>query len=460
MSSRTLIREVLVPVTKEERHEVEQELERILESAPFKGSRRYPALLRHVVEKTLRGEVDDLKERILGIEVFQRPSGYDTAADPVVRFSAGEVRRRIAQFYQELSGESTIEIRLPVGGYIPQFFRVEVQEGVSSEHSDESHPVVHSSPYPDEDIPFFHPEPENEEDIPLAAAHMPHGSLHLADEPARNDSHIGDEPMHNDRRHRIVTWLEGIIVGALATVIGFTVSPIMVARHKAKTSIMEVWGPLLSNPNMVLISAGHTHWDNNQPPEPQNATVEQHILRPDARISLAAVQTISEVAGFLQTQHKQFRIQEAVSTGLDDFHDRSVILVAGYNNSWTLRLLKPLRFHLTQAGSFRYIEDAENPANHSWGVDFDKPYLQQTADYAIVGRFFDPSTNGPVAVIAGISSTGTSGGGEFMVSPEALNQLSHLAPHGSLNQNFEAVIKVEVVAGSPGAVTILATNFW
>lgn len=254
--------------------------------------------------------------------------------------------------------------------------------------------------------------------------------------------------------------MAGMAVGILAAALGFVAYPIVVACHQAKTPIMQLWGPLLTNPNMVLISSGHTHWEDNQPPEPQDATVEQHILRPEARISLPAVQAISQVAGFLQTQHKQFRIHEAVSTNLQDFHGLSVVLIAGYNNSWTLRLLKPLRFHLTGVGSFRYIEDGENPSNHDWGVDFDKPYRQQTADYAIIGRFFDPTTDGPVAVAAGISSTGTSAAGEFMVSPDALNALAHSAPHGALTQNFEAVIKVEVIEGSPGAVTILAANFW
>ena len=104
----------MIPTSEEECRKVQQELERILASPPFQGSRRYPALLRHVVEKTLRGETEDLKERILGIEVFQRPNGYDTNSDPVVRFSAGEIRRRIAQFYQDTSNESSIEIGLPV----------------------------------------------------------------------------------------------------------------------------------------------------------------------------------------------------------------------------------------------------------------------------------------------------------------------------------------------------------
>lgn len=431
MNTHTASREILIPTTEEDRREIQRELERILASSPFKGSRRYPALLRHVVEKTLRGEIEDLKERILGIEVFQRPPGYDTNADPVVRFSAGEIRRRIAQFYQDSSDEVSVEIGLPVGSYVPQFFRIEIQE---------EKPAAELGK-----LSTFHHEFD------------PEGFL-SAPPQIRQEPVVGIA--HVSQRRTIAALAAGIAVGVLAAAVGFVAYPIVVAHRQENTAVMQIWEPLLRNPNMVLISAGHTHWADNQPPEPQDATVEQHILRPEARISLPAVQAISQVAGLLQTQHKQFRIHEAVSTNLQDLHGLPVVLIAGYNNSWTLRLLKPLRFHLTGDASFRYIEDADNPGNHDWGVDFDKPYRQQTADYAIIGRFFDPTTDGPVAVVAGISSTGTSAAGEFMVSPDALNELARLAPHGSLTQNFEAVIKVEVVEGSPGAVTILATKFW
>lgn len=428
LNAHTANREVLLPATEEDRQEVRRELEQILASAPFRESRRYPALLRHVVEKTLRGETDELKERILGIEVFQRPNGYDTNVDPVVRFSAGEVRRRIAQFYQNISEEGSIEIGLPVGSYVPQFFRVEARGERPLVFEEKTHTL---------------PREFDSQGPVIVGAGATQTSQQRVNVPSR-----------------VVVLVAGIALGIIAAALGFMGYPVLVERHQATTPVLQLWGPLLGNPNMVLISVGHTHWDENQAPEPQNATVEQHILRPEARISLPAVQAVSQVAGFLQTQHKQFRIQEAVSTNLQDFHGRSVVLIAGYNNSWTLRLLKPLRFHLTADGAFHYVEDAENPGNRAWGVDFDKPYRQQTADYAIVGRFFDPSTAGPVTVIAGISSTGTAAAGEFIVSPDSLDELAHLAPHGSLNQNFEAVIKVEVVEGSPGAVTILATKFW
>ena len=109
------------PQNPEEHEIVRRELNSILSSHHFKNSKRYPALLRYVVEKTLDGHSDQLKERTLGIEVFDRPPDYDTNADPVVRFSASEIRKRIAQFYHENDNESGLQIDLPLGSYVPEF---------------------------------------------------------------------------------------------------------------------------------------------------------------------------------------------------------------------------------------------------------------------------------------------------------------------------------------------------
>src|SRR5579871_1791726 len=105
----------------EERQLVVQELDAILDNHHFRGSKRYPALLRHVVYAALDGDIGDLKERTLGIEVFGRAPDYDTSADPVVRFSASEVRKRLAQYYQEQGERVHLQIELPLGSYVPQF---------------------------------------------------------------------------------------------------------------------------------------------------------------------------------------------------------------------------------------------------------------------------------------------------------------------------------------------------
>ncbi len=100
---------------------VKEELERILASPHFRNSKRYPALLRFVVERTLEGHAADIKERTIAMDVFGRKAGYDPSLDPVVRISAGEVRKRLAQYYQEPGRESEIRIDLPLGSYQPEF---------------------------------------------------------------------------------------------------------------------------------------------------------------------------------------------------------------------------------------------------------------------------------------------------------------------------------------------------
>lgn len=110
-----------MPETIAERSAVREQLERILANPLFKNSRRYPSLLRYVVEHTLNGDTTRLKERSLGIEVFGREPDYDTNQDPVVRTTAGEIRKRIAQYYHEPGHESEIRIDLPSGSYVPEF---------------------------------------------------------------------------------------------------------------------------------------------------------------------------------------------------------------------------------------------------------------------------------------------------------------------------------------------------
>ena len=98
-------------------------LEEILASTHFCNSKRYPALLRYVVEQTLSGHGDKIKERTVGIEVFGRAPDYDTNLDTAVRYSAGEVRKRLALYYSDLT-DSPVVISLSPRSYRPEFLRL------------------------------------------------------------------------------------------------------------------------------------------------------------------------------------------------------------------------------------------------------------------------------------------------------------------------------------------------
>src|SRR5580693_1020463 len=97
------------------------QLERLLIHPLFANSKRYPALLGYVVEQTLLGNASELKERSIGIEVFGRSPSYDANADPVVRITAGEVRKRLTQYYYDSTHDGEVVIELPIGSYVPVF---------------------------------------------------------------------------------------------------------------------------------------------------------------------------------------------------------------------------------------------------------------------------------------------------------------------------------------------------
>ena len=75
-----------------------------------------------MVTEVLAGRAERLKERTLGIEAFGKDPNYDTTQDPIVRVTAGEIRKRIAQYYQEPGHEHEIRLLLPSGSYVPQFY--------------------------------------------------------------------------------------------------------------------------------------------------------------------------------------------------------------------------------------------------------------------------------------------------------------------------------------------------
>ena len=104
------------------RHEVRAHLEQVLASPHFRHSRRCSALLRYAVEQSLDNQGEFIKERTVGQAVFDRDPGYDTNQDAVVRNAAAEVRKRLAQYYQEAGPAANgLRIELPLGTYIPEF---------------------------------------------------------------------------------------------------------------------------------------------------------------------------------------------------------------------------------------------------------------------------------------------------------------------------------------------------
>ena len=112
---------------------IRAQLDKILASSGFVNSTRMRKFLRFVVDGTLAGRRDDLKESIIGTAVFDRASGYDPSVEPVVRVEARRLREKLQEYYEGEGLHDAVVIGLPKGGYTPslEFRPVEPDAGSS-----------------------------------------------------------------------------------------------------------------------------------------------------------------------------------------------------------------------------------------------------------------------------------------------------------------------------------------
>ncbi len=121
-------------------------LARILASEEFAGSAQLSRFLRHIVENSIPGRVSVLKESVIGVAVFNRGSGYDPKADPIVRVEARRLRARLDAYYAKNGARETVRISLPKGGYIPSFEMIPAPEREAGSGREGTQPA--SAPVP------------------------------------------------------------------------------------------------------------------------------------------------------------------------------------------------------------------------------------------------------------------------------------------------------------------------
>ncbi len=94
---------------------------RVLASEAFANSKRLQRFLAYIVEKTLAGRVDDVKEYNIALAVFDRDVSFDPRLDSIVRVEARRLRQQLAAYYQGEGLLDRVVIELPRGSYVPVF---------------------------------------------------------------------------------------------------------------------------------------------------------------------------------------------------------------------------------------------------------------------------------------------------------------------------------------------------
>jgi hypothetical protein len=405
-----------MPATESERVAILRLMDRLLKSRHFRNSKRYPALLEFLVRETLAGRSDLLKERLLGIAVFHRPADYDANADPVVRVTAAEIRRRIAQFYQEEGQAEEIRIDLRPGSYVPEFYPIN------------------------------------------SGAHQTHEPITLPLEPevAAPDMHISAPAAGGSARRFAAVTIATCVLIALA-IMAFVLHWRMQEDQQS-----QMWSPLLNSPAPVLIVVGQPH-ASQLDIHPAGSVYE---LNTATQLYLPDAIAMAHICNTLDAHHHLYQITAVTSTSLSDLRKGPAILVGGFNNPWTLRILSPLRFSLKSIGDSAtstqvlQIVDRNGQLGSPWTFDLQQPISAMTHDYSVIARFQASMTDGEVMVVAGLGAGGTESASKFISSSAFANQLAASAPHDWRNMNMEAVLETEVIGGRTGHTRVIATEFW
>ena len=415
MSSATSPRETF---SNEEKLAVEAQVERLLATPFFNHSKRFPSFLRYVVEQTLAGNSENLKERMLGIEIFGKSVDYDTANDPIVRVTAAEIRKRIAQYYQQPGHQSELRLSLPPGSYIPQFY------------------------FSPAEAAALEPEPGIEPDT--------HGHPEQPVQIRDSSRSLG----------RIRTrW----IFAASAALLLVAVVALLIWRQHKRTASSEFWGPILGSSEPVLFCVAdqpdYTALTLRDADQPANQVVLNEKV---TAVVIDDLSTITKVAGVLQTGGKQYTVRGEGATSLTDLRNGPSIVLGAFDNAWTLRLLRPLRYHFANNPTMTVfsIVDSSSPQKSRWVVD----RAQQIAtgvymDYAIVARFTDSTTGKPTLIAAGIGRGGTNAAGEFLTNPDLMQIVRNQKPSPAM-KNVEVVLSTQIIGGEPGTPKVEGVYFW
>ena len=134
---------------------VRAELSRILGSSIFTSSQRLSRFLQFVVERANEGKADELKEYAIGIEVFERRSGFTTPASTLSsEFKPPKFISKLLEYYNSEGRNDALVISIPKGGYVPVFQCAEPLVVKSTDRALASVavlPFINMSPEPDDE---------------------------------------------------------------------------------------------------------------------------------------------------------------------------------------------------------------------------------------------------------------------------------------------------------------------
>jgi hypothetical protein len=409
--------------------EIRRQLQQILASPVFHGSKRCQQFLEYVCLKSLAGETGALKERSVAVEVFGRPAHTDLGEDTIVRVGAREVRKRLAQYYVTPEGAvSEIRIDLPSGSYAPEFRYVPLM--AEREASPPAVPMVQEAP------------------------------------PRRG--------------RKLIIW------GAIGVVAGLAAMGVtrLIAPSPNAEAFQRFWEPVFRSREPLLIAMAHPIVyhpsgralklsEQNLPPQevpvqrpiqvaPKELNGSDLIPVLNQYVGFGDMIASNEVTSMLARKSHAVRVRMASNLEFADLRGVQTLLIGAITNRWTMEMQQAWRFRFTWTPGTRTVivdTQAAADAGRQWSIvaqdDGSAP-----EDYILVCRIHSPSTGGWLMVGAGLKQFGTEAAGHLLADPEQLGAILRKLPAGWEAKNLQLVLHAKVIRNTPALPDVVASYVW
>lgn len=446
------------PETEPDPAAVRKHLAEVTEGAAFRGSHRSAQFLRHIVEQTIEGHLDSLKERVIGVELFGRSPSYDTSEDAIVRVTASDVRKRLLQHYGQYGATSGFRISLPLGSYVPVI-------------THENGQLLNGAP--------------------AAGAEDPPHSLLPANgtalEPVHLAASVSSEKKEKRRSPRWRFWLAAVAV--ILCAVGLFAGGQLLGRYDALIPnpllASSPWRAFLNSPHLTHIVfsdpamvevqelTGHQisasdYANREYLPDPRTMSPEVsracNVILRDG-ISAAVDPPIAvEIAALGPSLARKLQVHSARNLRMADLQtdDNFVFLGSPRSDPWTALFNDQLDFR------FVFNKDAGQEIIHNY-----RPRAHELTEYlptalgggtgesyAIVALVQNLDQNGQVLLLAGADAEGTEAAGRFVTDlprfTRALDQCGETRPGTS--SHFEFLLRLNTMAGSPHNTDVVACH--
>ena len=386
---------------------IREELTRVLNSHEFRTSKRSQDFLRYVVENTLQGHIDLLKERTIGIDVFGRSTSYEPSDDATVRVKAGDVRKRLSIYYAEQGARDPVRIELPAGTYVPEFRRAD-------------HPGAATLEKPTVDK-------------------------------------LSTELLGHRGAPKRPSW--PWIATAIAGLICVAAAAIWWQHSRPVTVVDQFWAPVLKGTSPVTLCVAFVPvFGLDRPPDSKTATrVNDFVSLTDQFVGGGDLIATSRLSAMLARMGHPYHLRVGNDVSFDDLRTSPAILI-GYSYTRWKEISSQLRYFIDASHNPVMITDSGQPT--PFALPNLPPDRRTNEDYAIVTRVFHPDTHAMLVELAGVTQYGTDAAADLVTNADLLAEALHGAPRDWQGKNLQLVLHVKVISGTPSSPKIVAANFW